>query len=70
MELDVFGVAEEDLASSEARLPRCTSVYCPDGLDHEVPDDIEVEIPSGRLMVTVDVSYCRRSFFCKGWVSR
>ena len=55
-ELEVFGVAEEDLASSET---------VTEGLDYEVPDDREVENPTGRLMVTVDVSYCRRSFPCK-----
>ena len=46
-ELEVFGVAEEDLAYSET---------VTDGLDYEVPDDREVENPTGRLMVTVDVS--------------
>jgi hypothetical protein len=28
-----------------------------DGFDYEVPDDREVENPTGRLMVTVDVSF-------------
>ena len=55
-ELEVFGVAEEDLASSET---------VTDGLDYEVPDDREVENPMGRLMVTVDVSSWGRSFPCK-----
>ena len=56
VELEVFGVAEEDLASSET---------VTDGLDYEVPDDREVENPTGRLMVTVDVSSWGRSFPCK-----
>ena len=47
VELDVFGVAEEDLASSET---------VTDGLDYEVPDDREVENPTERLMITMDVS--------------
>ena len=36
-----------------------------DGLDYEVPDDREVENPTGRLMVTVDVSSWGGSFPCK-----
>ena len=47
MELEVFGVAEEDLASSET---------VTDGVDYEVPDDREVENPTETLMITMDVS--------------
>ena len=56
MELEVFGVVEEDFASSET---------ITDGLDYEVHDDREEENPTGRLMVTVDVSSWGRSFPCK-----
>ena len=56
VELEVFGGVEEDFATSDT---------ITDSLDCEVPDDREEEDPTGKLMVTMEVSSWVISFPCK-----